>query len=277
MALDPSSTGSTGSASATPDFILQALRTIYGQGASIAGEGYQPYGEARLASLTPDQLASGDLLRGLAMSAYPDEASISSAMSRGLAGFDENELQRYLNPYVGGVVDELARLNNKNLFENVLPQINSTFVGNNTFGGTRSADFTNRAIDANQRTLLGAQTSALSDAYKTAMDDYRNWTTGGLTAATQALTAGTNTAKNLFDYGATEQGLQQKGLDLQYQDFLQQRDYPKTQLEWLSNIIRGNQAPSATAQYSNTGSIGYSPGPLSQIAQISGAVSNIVR
>ena len=48
--------------------------------------------------------------------------------------------------------------------------------------------------------------------------------------------------------GAAQQQLQQQILDSRYQDFLMQRDYPKEQLGFYSNIIRGLPAPISSSQ-----------------------------
>tara|TARA_R110000824_G_scaffold208739_1_gene394560 strand:- start:270 stop:1253 length:984 start_codon:yes stop_codon:yes gene_type:complete len=39
--------------------------------------------------------------------------------------------------------------------------------------------------------------------------------------------------------GMTRRGMDQEQMDMSYQDFLNQRDYPKEQIEWYSQILRG--------------------------------------
>lgn len=48
--------------------------------------------------------------------------------------------------------------------------------------------------------------------------------------------------------GATQRGLQQQIYDQRYADFLRQRDYPKEQLGFYSNIVRGLPAGTETSQ-----------------------------
>ena len=67
--------------------------------------------------------------------------------------------------------------------------------------------------------------------------------------------------------GAEQQAMNQKNLDLAYQDFLTQTQYPEQQLGFLSNIIRG--LPSGKRQTSGaTTSLGqtYSASPLASLA-----------
>jgi hypothetical protein len=63
--------------------------------------------------------------------------------------------------------------------------------------------------------------------------------------------------------GAQQQAQQQKGLDIAYQNFLTQQNYPKTQLEYLSNILRGNAGALGSTQ------VQYTPAP-STASQIAG-------
>lgn len=65
--------------------------------------------------------------------------------------------------------------------------------------------------------------------------------------------------------GQQQQGLGQRNLDLAYQDFVQQRDYPKTQLGFMSNLVRG-QPYSQTTNTTATGPASvYQPSGLAQI------------
>jgi hypothetical protein len=82
---------------------------------------------------------------------------------------------------------------------------------------------------------------------------------GALNAQQQGLTLAQ--AQALNTQGTAQQNLQQREFDLGQQDFINQRDYPKNQISYLSNILRGVPVtPSTvTTQYSN-------PNPLSQYA-----------
>lgn len=57
---------------------------------------------------------------------------------------------------------------------------------------------------------------------------------------------------------AQEQALQQQGLDIAYQDFLRQRDYPMEQLQQYSSLLRGVPVTPSTTQtaYAPTPSLG---------------------
>ena len=59
-------------------------------------------------------------------------------------------------------------------------------------------------------------------------------------------------AEAVTDVGAKERLMQQKNLDLAYQDFIAQRDYPKEQIKFLSDVLGGVQLPQTTVTQSTT-------------------------
>ena len=85
---------------------------------------------------------------------------------------------------------------------------------------------------------------------------------------------------------AQPQALEQQKYDMAYQDFLRQRDYPKEQLGFYSNIIRGlpqqmgstqltyQQAPSLASQLVGLGGAAYSLGKLSDAFAEGGEVED---
>lgn len=106
--------------------------------------------------------------RGVNQSAAGSAAPFINA---GTQSFAQNA-GAYMSPYTSGVVDEISRLGARNLSENLLPAVNSTFTGGGQFGSSRNADFTARAVrDANE-SILGQQRQALESGYRTAADIY---------------------------------------------------------------------------------------------------------
>lgn len=78
--------------------------------------------------------------------------------------------------------------------------------------------------------------------------------------------------------GGQEQQLAQRNLDLAYQDFVNQRDYPRQQVDWLSQIIRGLPAtavPTSGTTTSTGPSSVYQPSPLAQIAALASGIKGI--
>ena len=66
------------------------------------------------------------------------------------------------------------------------------------------------------------------------------------TVGAQAQTMEQADIQQQLGIGALGRGLDQTALDISYTDFLSERDYPKEQLGFVSNIIRGAPFPSKT-------------------------------
>lgn len=71
----------------------------------------------------------------------------------------------YMSPYTQNVVSEIARQGNQNFSENILPELNSAFVGSGQFGSTRNMEMAARAARDTQANILGAQSQALQQGY----------------------------------------------------------------------------------------------------------------
>lgn len=260
--------------------IPAALQQIYQQGWGTAaqqmGTPYTTYQNPRIADLTALQKQAmgtvGNLTQalsplyqtaGAALEATP-MASTGKWTDPGVAG-------SYMSPYTSNVVDRLATLGNRNLMENIIPGINTTFVGGGQFGSTRNADFMNRAIRDTQEAILGKQAEALESGYGAAANIYGSDAARALDATrlNQAVTqnaasgfgnlasgmAGTlgNVAHLQNRFGAQEQAFGQQNLDLAYQDFLRQQGYPlantQSALGMVTPTAQSTGVTSTTATY----------------------------
>lgn len=256
----------------TPDWLIEANRTSVGQAGTALATPYQGYSGTRLADFTPDQLNAMSMVRGNAAGTVADPAALKANMQYGLSAFDPNEVNKYMSPYTTGVVDEIGRLGNKELFQQILPQVNSTFQGAGQFGSTRNADFTNTAIQNQNYSTLGLQAKALQDATTAGMDNYAKWHQNALPNATAAegLTAKTESALGLV--GAQQQAQNQQSMDLAYQDFTNQNNFAKNNLDWYTQLIKGLNVPQANANVNYNPNSAPSPvmQGLSAAAQIYG-------
>ncbi len=148
-----------------------------------------------------------------------------------------------MNPYIQNVISGIGSTAARNLSENILPQLNRTFVGSGTFGGSRSAEFMRRAVRDTQSQALGKQMEAMADAYKSGADLYGTEASRALTGAQQYAQLGDTAQQQrlrelsgLESIGAKRQELAQTSANLAYGDFERQRDYPLTQLQQLAGI-----------------------------------------
>jgi hypothetical protein len=187
-----------------------------------------------------------------------------------------------MNPYTQNVVSGIGAAAGRNLYENLLPQVNRTFVGGGTFGGSRSAEFTARAVRDANAAALSAQNEAMQKGYESGMGQFNTEAGRYLTAAEKAAglggdiqrLAGTETAA-LEAAGRAQRGFEQESLDLARSDFEAQRDYDYTQAQRFSNIVGTPSASGSGTRYETAPGVNKTASTIGAIATGIGALGNI--
>jgi len=242
------------STSTIPGWLESATRNLVGQGQTAANTAYQPYAPpknvgtygvgSRIAGFNPTQQSAFQQIQANqgTWKPFTDEAQQNVHQVVG----------DYMNPYTQQVVDNVATLGQRNLTENLLPQVNSTFTGAGQFGSSRNADFTNRALRDTNESVMRQQgelmRSGYGDASQLALQDLQR--IGGLGQVVSQL--GYTDAMMQSGVGQQQQDQTQKSLDMAYGDFTGQRDYQQNQLNWLSSLLRGMPAPTSTSTTQST-------------------------
>ena len=206
--------------------------------------------------------------------------------------FGQGAANFYMSPYQQSVTDIAVREAQK---QGDIAKQQSALgaIGRGTFGGAR-----NTLMQAEQQRNLAQNIADLrnkgqQEAYINAQQQF-NADTARQQAAQQyaaglgqqiglaGLQAGLTGSQALGQLGAQQQtadlsrlqaqdvsagqqqALQQKQLDQAYQDYLTAQNYPKSQLEYLSNILRGNAGALGSTQ------VAYTPQPstASQLASL---------
>jgi hypothetical protein len=202
------------------------------------------------------------------------------------AGSSVGNIDAYMNPYIGGVVDRIGELGARNLRERIMPEIEGRYIGAGQLGfgarqpgmGTPSGMMTDtaRAVRDTSDGILAQQTEALrggySEAAGLASGDLSRMgalasTTGGFANADRNLALGG--AQQLAGMGQMQQQLgltgagalgavgnqqqqqAQRNLDTAYEDFLRQQNYPQEQINNALNTFRGaaQGIPTATQEF----------------------------
>lgn len=218
-------------ASTDPQWLQDYNRSFAGTAVNEANQPYQPYLDPRIQGLDPLQTQA----EGLAQSnlgAWKPGIDYASQTA-------PSQVQNYMNPYQDQVVNRIAQLGQRNLTENLLPQVNSTFTGAGQFGSTRNQDFTTRALRDTNESIMGQQGQLLNQDYNQATQAFQTDASRAQSAAQTGAQLGAAEVGQLGALGQQYQDLGQKNLDVNYQNFLDQRDYNKNQLGWLNNSIKG--------------------------------------
>jgi len=220
-------------------------------------------------------------------------------MSVGTGTFGAPAAASYMSPYASNVTDIGVREAEK---QRDLAKSAGALgsIGRGTFGGARQALLQAEQERGANLNIADLRAKGMQDAYTNAQAQFNqdqarqlqaqqlNQAAYGQQAALlgqlgqAGLTAGLQGSQALGQLGAQQQtsdlarlqaqgavGAQQQqqaqqGLDIAYQDFLTQKNYPKSQLEYLSNILRGNAGALGSTQ------VAYTPQPstASQVASL---------
>ena len=184
--------------------------------------------------------------------------------------FDTQAAQQYMSPYTQNVVD-YQKAQALRDFQIAQPMRQAQAVKQGAFGGSRSAIMDAEAQRALNSQLQGIEATGQQAAFQNAQQQFntdmarrlqaqqmgeqsRQYGAGlglqGLQTGLQAAGALGQLGQTQYgqqmginqlqaQYGAQQQAQAQRPLDIAYQDFLNQQNYPYKQLGFMSDMIRG--------------------------------------
>jgi hypothetical protein len=247
---------------------------LFSQQRAVSSLPYQTYQLPRVAQTTDPTKQAYQTVQN---SVGDYQAPLTAAMTgtQNLANTNSySNVANYMNPYNTAVTDQIAKLGARNLTENLLPGVSDQFIRAGSFGGSRMGEFGNRAVRDTQESILGQQANVLNTGYNQAMTNAQQDLTrqqgalgqsADLAKMQQGLAA--SDAAALQSIGAEQQGQTQRGLDIAYNDFMTQQQYPQQMVNNMSTTLRGlPPAAIPTTQNMTGATTQFSPSPLSQVA-----------
>lgn len=165
---------------------------------------------------------------------------------------------QYMNPYLQAVLDpQLAELRRQSQV-NLQPAL-AKLTQAGGFGGGRQAIMESEA----NRNLLQEQNKTVGQGYANAYDK-----------AMQQFNTEQQQAKTLADMmsgaGKEQRDIEQQGVTADYNEFLQQRDYPMKQIQFLQSMLQGLPISTVTntpSQQTGIGSLLSSVGGLGSLVE----------
>jgi hypothetical protein len=275
-----------------PEYAKPYVERLLGKAEAASAEPYQTYAGERLSTTDPEVIKARE---GVAALAEPGQFATGTnlASTAGLsaagAGADyakmatsAAEQAKYMSPYMQNVVDVQKQEAIRDAQKGQLMQ-NLGAARQGTYGGARQLlAGTERERNLGDQ-LAQIQASGSQRAYEDAIRSMQFGTTAGLQGAQTASQAGAvlgqlgigQQQQNLERLraqeaaGASTQQEQQAKLDLAYQDFLRQQQYPYAQLGFMSDILRGS------GNLAQTGSRALYEAPPSTGSQLLGLASTL--
>jgi hypothetical protein len=275
----PAPSSQTVTNTSIPEYARPYVETMLGKSEALTDinqNPYQNYGGQRIAGFNPTQenafqeainrRAAGQLAPATGLAAASGMGSLGIAGQMAGAGQQyANQAtnpfaqQAYMSPYIQNALQpQLAEMQRQ--YDITGAQQKATAVGRGAFGGSRDALMRaenernknmamNQAIGSGYQNAFQAAQQAQQFGANLGLQGYQG-ALSGLGQAGQAASTlgqlgqtqfGQESALNAErqKIGAVQQAQAQQGLDLGYQDFLKQKNYPYQQLAFMSDMLRG--------------------------------------
>ena len=234
-----------------PKYIAEPTADIIGEAMDVSKEAYVPYTGPRLAGLSQmekDAAAQAQAMKGIgALRGTQAYTAATAAGAPAIGGVGQ-----YMTDYQKKVADIAA----KQMKDQSAIEQQGIAAKAVQAGGLDSTRFAIQEAERQKNLTTGlgdlytkAQASAYQTALKASQQDRAQQLRSAMgmgTLGAQAQTVEQADIQQQLGIGALGRGLDQTALDITYTDFLSERDYPKEQLGFVSNIIRGAPFPSKT-------------------------------
>lgn len=272
-----------------PEYAKPYVEKMLGKTEALTNTPYQPYQGERIAGFSPMQQQAQQGMANLQPSQQLGMATqMGGIAGLGALGAGQNyamqatnpyAMQVYMSPYVENALQpQMREAARQSAMEGQKNQAQAVQQG--AFGGSRSA-----LVEAERQRNLGqTQADIYGRGMQSAFEQAQRAQQFGSTLGLQGFQAAGQMAGTLGQLGQTQfgqqkdiiqgqasmgaqqQGLEQQRLAQQYGDFQAQRQYPYTQLAFMSDMLRGLPlAQQAQTMYQQPSS------PLATVAGLGGA------
>jgi len=257
-----------------PEYARPYVETMLGKSEALTDinqNPYQAYGGQRIAGFNPtqervfqnvaNQQVAGQVGAGTAMAGAAGLGSLGAGADYRNMATNPNATAAYMSPYMQNVVDVQKNEAFRDAqMRNIGANLGAARQG--TYGGARQLLAEQERNRNLQQQMANIQATGTQNAFQAAQQAQQFGTTAGLQGYGQAL-QGASTLGQLGQtqfgqqqainaaqqqVGAVQQAQAQQGLDLAYQDFLKQRNYPYQQLAFMSDMTRGIPLSQAAQQ-----------------------------
>lgn len=270
-----------------PEYAAPYMERLLGKTEALTSSPYQTYRGERIAGISDTQREARSDVAGME---GPGQYDVGTGMAGagGIAALgageryfgavtDPNVTKAFMSPYMQNVVD-LQKASAVRDAQKAQLGADLGAARQGTYGGARQLLATTERERALGSQMADIQARGTQAAYEQALKNMQFGTDATLRGAATGIqgaqtlgqlgTAQQQSALELAraqeTFGGLEQGEKQRALDLAYQDFLAQQQYPYKQLGFMSDLLRGS------ANLAGTGGKTVYEAPPSQLSQIVG-------
>jgi hypothetical protein len=241
----------------TTDPRQQAMyEDLYRRAQGIAAQPFVPYTGSRVAGFSPDQLRAFEATRGLFETGmqFDPLTDIRGIAEAPIPSLLSTDISAYQSPYQQQVIDQtMADIQRQADIARGFSQDQA--IGAGAFGGSRSAILEAESqrpyAETMARTAAGLRQAGFEQAQRAAEADiarqmrgreFQAGLLGGISAEQQRRLG------MLGGIGTQQQALQQRALDIPYQEFQRALAYPTQQFGLLSESVFGQPVQQTTTE-----------------------------
>ena len=255
--------------------VLKEAKNIYEAKKEL---GYQTYGGPRIAGFSPEEQAAMAGIAGL-VGAGQQYLAPAAGLTAGLAQqFTPSVAQQYMSPYQQAVIDVEKREAIRQA-QRPMQDIGAAATQAGGFGGSRQAILEAEAQRNLQQRLGDIQTRGQQAAYETGLRAFESQKAREKSAAAGLTSLGQIAPRQqlteltaLSGIGEAQRGMQQQALDIGYQDFLKQQQYPYELLGQYQSTLYGYPYQAYSQQ---TYTPYQKPSSFQQLAGVLGAAGKV--
>ena len=250
-----------GTESALSTYVGPYVTEMLGRGQALGSMDYQGYGGPLTAGESAAQQAAFSGIAGLTVPTE-DMGTFTPASFT-----DTGTAASYMNPYLTAAlqpqIDEARRQ-----AEIQRAQDAGRLTRAGAFGGSRQAIMESEGNRNLLQNLAGITGLGYRDAFDKAQAQFNVEQDRGQAAQRATNEFGLAALQKQADLGAQQRSIEQAGIDADYAQFEEERDFPYKQVQYMQSLLQG--LPLATQSYTYA-----EPSQLSQIMQTSGGLMEL--
>lgn len=240
---------------ASTAYINDSQKDLLSRSKAIADRPYTPYTGDRVAGQSANETTAYNMASNAAnfndARGYMDKAGKSID---GVSSWSTDTLNKYMNPYVGAVVDSSLK-NENTAYQQGQNKLKSQAASIGAFGGDRATLLESENTGQHLKTVGDITSKGYSDAYDKAVSTWQADNNTKLNASKAYSAVGEDISKlnsnqitDLLKTGQADTVMRQMKLDVNYNDFLEKRDWSVSNLQPLMSAVGSAKGGSSTAQ-----------------------------
>lgn len=231
-----------------PEYVQPYVEKMLGQAESLVNQPYQQYTGQQTAAINPLQTQGYQQLQQMVPSGMTGQAGAMAGIAA-TNRFTGDTAQQYMSPYMQNVVD-VQKNQAVSDYARSIPGMGATAARAGGLGGTRQALVQAEGQRNLGNQLTNIQATGLQNAFQNAQNQFNSSQNQMLQGAQLLGNMGQQQygqqmgiANAQIGAGKGLQDIEQQALNVPYQNWQNQVNYPYQQLSYLNSLIRGLPQP----------------------------------